>query len=111
MNGMPKHVVSTKMRDAVWNNTTVIRGDVAAQVAKLRKQKGDPILVAGSRTLVHSLLKHRLVDELRLMIFPVILGSGRRLFPESPAKLPLKLIDQRAFGTGVVVHGYQPDGN
>jgi len=111
MNGMPKHVVSTKMRDAVWNNTTVIRGDVAAQVAKLRKQKGDPILVAGSRTLVHSLLKHRLVDELRLMIFPIILGSGRRLFPESPAKLPLKLIDQRAFGTGVVVHGYQPDGN
>ena len=111
MNSMPKHVVSTKLREAVWNNSTVIRGELGAQVAKLKKQKGDPILVAGSRTLVQSLLKQGLVDELRLMIFPVILGSGRRLFPESPKKLPLKLVDRRAFNSGVVLHSYEPDGS
>src|SRR5262249_44039783 len=108
MNAMPKHVVSTKLRDAVWNNSTVISHDVAGEVGRLKKQPGGPILVAGSRTLVHSLMKHGLVDEYRFMVFPIILGSGRRIYPESPSKLPLKLTVTRSFSTGVVVLTYRP---
>ena len=108
MNGMPKHVVSTKLRDAVWNNSSIIRGDVGSEVGKLKKARGGSILVAGSRTLVHSLLKHGLVDELRLMTFPVMLGSGRRVFPELAEPLALQLTDRRAFSGGVVVHHYTP---
>ena len=110
MNGMPKHVVSTKLRDAVWNNSSIIRGDVATEVGKLKKGRGGPILVAGSRTLVHSLMKHGLVDEYRFMVFPVMLGSGRRVFPESPEPRRLRLTDRRAFSGGVLVNTYEPDG-
>jgi len=109
MNGMPKHVVSTKLRDPVWNNSTVIRGEVGSEVARLKKGKGGPILVAGSRTLVHSLMRHGLVDEFRFMIFPIILGSGRRVFPDTPEQLPLRLTERKAFSTGVVVHHYVPE--
>ena len=108
MNAMPKHVVSSTLRDPEWNNSTVISGDVAAQVARLKEQEGGPILVAGSRTLVHALMAHDLIDEYRLMIFPVVLGSGRRLFPETPRKTLLRLADIRKFGSGVVVHTYHP---
>jgi dihydrofolate reductase len=105
MNGMPKFVVSTTLEDPDWNNTTVIR-NVPENVAKLRDEDGGPILVAGSRMLVHSLMEHGLVDEYRLMIFPVVLGSGARLFPETPEKTPLKLVDSLTFESGVVVHTY-----
>ena len=106
MNSMPKVVASTTLQDPEWNNTTVI-GDVPGQVAQLKEGDGGPILVAGSRTLVHSLLDAGLVDELRLMIFPVILGSGGRWFPETPEKTPLELVDSRTFDSGVVVNTYQ----
>ena len=108
MNAMPKHVVSTTLRNPTWNNSTVIGSDVAGAVANLKKQQGGPILVAGSRMLVHALMEHDLVDEYRLMIFPVTVGSGRRLFPETPRKTTLRLADTRAFGNGVVVHTYHP---
>jgi dihydrofolate reductase len=104
MNNMPKHVVSTTLENPAWNNTSVMRD--AKDVAGLKEQAGGPILVAGSRTLVHSLMEHGMVDELRLMIFPVILGSGARLFPESPQKKPLTLADTQTFNSGVVVHSY-----
>jgi dihydrofolate reductase len=108
MNGMPKHVVSTTLRAPAWHNTRVIAGDVPGAVRRLKAQDDGPILVAGSRTLVHALLAHDLVDEWRLMIFPVILGSGRRLFPETPRKTTLRLVDTRAFPSGVVVQTYHP---
>jgi dihydrofolate reductase len=109
MNGMPKYVVSSTLTDPEWNNTTVLRGDVADEVAKLKDGDGGPILVAGSRTLVHALYDHGLVDEYRLMVFPVILGSGRRVFPDDAAdKTVLELTDTLAFPSGVTVQTYKP---
>lgn len=75
---------------------------------KLKQQQGGPILVAGSRTLVHTLMRHSLIDEYRLMIFPVVLGSGRRLFSETPDKTVLKFADTQIFSSGVVLHTYHP---
>lgn len=108
MNAMPKHVVSTTLKDPDWNNTAVIADDVAATIERLKTddESSGPILVAGSRTLVHFLIEHDLVDEFRLMVFPVVLGSGRKLFPETPKMTPLALIEVKAFPTGVVVQTY-----
>ncbi len=97
---------STTLKTLGWNNSKVIEGDVAEGVAALKREEGDALLVAGSRTLVHTLIEHDLVDEFRLMIFPVVLGSGRRLFPERQEKLVLKLVDSRLFDSGVVVQTY-----
>jgi dihydrofolate reductase len=109
MNGMAKYVVSTTLEDPEWSNTTVMR-DVK-EVAGLKEQDGGPILVAGSRTLVHGLMESGLVDEYRLMIFPVVLGSGARLFPESPDKTPLRLADTRVFDSCVVVQSCETAGS
>lgn len=106
MNAMPKHVVSRTLRDPAWHNSTVITGDLAVEVTRLKAGKGGPILVHGSRSLAHELMVHDLVDELRLMIFPVILGSGRRLFPETWKKTMLRLADFKRFDSGVVVSTY-----
>lgn len=108
MNAMRKHVVSATLRDPQWNNTSVIAGDVVAEVKWLKLRDGGPIQVPGSRMLAQLLIAEGLVDEYRLMIFPVILGSGRRLFPETPHKTVLRLGDSRSFGSGVVVHTYHP---
>jgi dihydrofolate reductase len=108
MNSMPKLVASTTLKDLAWENSTLVGGDVPAEIAKLKEQPGGRILVAGSRTLVHTLMEHDLIDEYRLMVFPVVLGSGRRLFPDSPAKTMLKLTATQAFPTGVVVLTYHP---
>jgi dihydrofolate reductase len=108
MNSMSKRVVTTTLDELEWNNSTPIRGDVAAEVAKLKQQDGGPILVAGSRTLVHTLIEHDLIDEYRLMVFPVVLGSGKRLFPESPDKTELELVDTQTFNNGVQVNIYRP---
>jgi dihydrofolate reductase len=109
MNGMPKHVVSTTLKRPEWN-ATVISSNVPDEIARIRQGDGGPILVAGSRTLVHTLMEHGLVDEYRFMIFPVILGSGRRVFPDTPNKAVLRLTDSRAFSNGVVLHAYQSIG-
>ena len=106
MNSMPKFVASTTLRGLDWSNSELIQGDVADAVTRLKQREGGPLLVAGSRTLVHTLMRHGLIDEYRLMIFPVVLGSGKRLFPETPDKTMLELADTRTFSSGVVVHTY-----
>jgi dihydrofolate reductase len=109
MNTMPKYVVSSTLSELTWNNSTLLSGDVADEVSTLKEHEGGAILVAGSRTLVHTLIEHDLVDEYRLMVFPVILGSGRRLFPGDAAnKSLLKLVDSNVFDSGVAVHTYHP---
>ncbi len=107
MNGMVTHVASTTLRDPGWN-ATVLAGDVPSAVAELKGGEGDPILVAGSGTLVHTLLAHDLVDELRLMVFPVTIGSGMRVFPGSPDLATYRLVDLVQFDTGVVLQTYEP---
>lgn len=109
MNSMPKYVVSNTLDDLEWNNSTLIKGDAAAEITELKQRNGGPILVAGSRTLVHTLYEHDLVDEYRLMVFPVVLGSGRRLFPDDAAdKRMLTEVDTKTFDSGVSVHTYHP---
>jgi dihydrofolate reductase len=109
MNSMPKYVVSSTLSEPLeWSNSTVISGDVAGEVSKLKQADGGPILVAGSQTLVHSLVENDLVDEYRLMVFPVLIGGGKRMFPDSPDKRSLSLADTKPFDSGVVVHTYQP---
>jgi len=108
MNEMPKYVVSSTLEEPLeWNNSTLIKGDVAEEVGKLKEQDGGPILVPGSATLVHSLIENDLVDELRLMVFPVMIGGGTRPFPESRQKKPFKLTDTQTFGPGVAVLTYE----
>jgi dihydrofolate reductase len=108
MNAMPKHVVSSTLRDPAWTNTTVLMGDVARSVGELKAGAGGPILVAGSQTLVHALLLHRLVDELRLMVFPVAIGGGLRVFPDERTKLSWRLADHQTFATGVLALAFHP---
>jgi dihydrofolate reductase len=107
MNGMPKHVASTTLTELEWNNSTLLEGDVPEAVAKLKREQDGELLVAGSCSLVHSLMPHGLIDEYRLMIFPVAIGSGKRLFPETPDKTVLKHADTQVFSSGVVVQTYQ----
>ncbi len=106
MNGMPKYVVSTTLRDPAWHNTTVIAGDVLEEIRRLKGADGGPLVAMGSRTLVHFLIEHDLVDEYRLMVFPVVLGSGDRLFPESPLKRSMRLGGIQTFASGVAVQTY-----
>ena len=108
MNTMPKHVVSKTLRDPAWSNTEVLGGDLIEEVTRLKEQDGGPILVAGSRTLVHALIEAGLVDEFRFMVFPVILGSGQRVYPETPDKTVLELTDSETFPSGVTVLTYEP---
>jgi dihydrofolate reductase len=111
MNSMPKYVVSTTQRDAdaTWTNSTVIRDDVPGQVARLKSKVTGDILVAGSGQLVRSLAKHDLVDEYRLMVFPIVLGSGKRLFGDNSPSLTLRLVDSKPVGPdGVVILTYAP---
>ena len=109
MNEMPKYVVSSTLTEPLeWSNSTVLTGDTAEEVARLKQGEGGNLLVVGSRTLVQSLIEHDLVDEYRLMVFPVVLGSGRRLFPDDAAdKTALELVDTKVFDSGVAVHTYR----
>jgi dihydrofolate reductase len=108
LNSDPKYVVSTTLEDPEWQNTTVISGDIAGEISKLKDETGGDILVAGSGTLVRTLLEAGLVDELRLMVFPTILGRGKRLFPDGIDRLKLKLAETRTVGPdGVQVQIYQ----
>ena len=107
LNGDPKYVVSSTLETPSWENTTVLSGDVAEEVSRLKQQTDGVILVAGSGTLVQALLGADLVDELRLMVFPTILGRGRRLFPDGIDRLKLRLAETRTVGSdGVQVQVY-----
>jgi dihydrofolate reductase len=108
-NGMRKYVVSSTIGEPEWNNTTVIRENVPEEVSKLREADGGDILVNGSAQLVRTLLEHDLVDEYRLMVFPVVLGKGKRLFTDTDGAKPLQLADSRPVGPdGVVILTYRP---
>jgi dihydrofolate reductase len=107
-NSMPKYVVSSTLTDPEWSNSTVLAGDVAEEVARLRADTGGDILVNGSAQLVQALVEHGLVDELRLMVFPVILGSGKRLFGDCDHKLSWRLTDSQTVGDGVTILIYEP---
>jgi dihydrofolate reductase len=107
-NTMPKYVVSSTLEEPEWNNSTVLKGDVAEEVAKLRQEQEGDIVVHGSAQLVQTLIEHDLVDELRLMVFPVVLGSGKRLFGDTSDKKRLRLVDSKTVGDGVAILTYQP---
>jgi dihydrofolate reductase len=107
MNGMPKYVVSSTLQKAEWNNSRVLRGDVAAEVGKLKQEPGGDILVAGSARLVHALQEADLVDEYRLMVYPTVLGAGKRLFADGGRASALRLVEARPAGA-VAIMTLQP---
>jgi dihydrofolate reductase len=107
-NSMPKYVVSSTLESPEWNNSTVLKGDVAEEVSKLRESVDGDVLVAGSGQLVQALLEHNLVDELHLMVFPVVLGQGKRLFGATSDKKRLRLADSKIVGEGIAVLTYRP---
>ena len=109
-NNMPKYVVSSTLKDPEWTNSTVLGGDLAEEVSKLRQDVDGDIVVHGSAQLVQALIEHGLVDELRLMVFPVVLGAGKRLFGETSDKRPLRLTDSKTVGDGVAILTYEPAG-
>jgi dihydrofolate reductase len=106
-NRMPKYVVSSTLDTAEWTNSTVLAGDVLEKVSELRQEHGGDIVVHGSAQLVQTLLEHDLVDELRLMVFPVVLGSGKRLFGDTSDKKRLRLAESKVVGDGVTILRYE----
>jgi dihydrofolate reductase len=106
-NNMPKYVVSSTLKKADWNNSTVLDGDVIDEVSRLKADTEGEIVVHGSVQLAQTLFEHDLVDELRLMLFPVVLGRGKRLFGETSDKKPLQLAESRTVGDGVVILIYR----
>lgn len=109
-NNSPKYVASNTLTSAEWRNTTVLSGDVAAEIAKLKEQDGGEIQLAGSGDLIQTLLKNDLLDELILFFFPVVIGEGKRLFGSGILPRTLKLVSSQAFSSGVVVSTYQRAG-
>jgi dihydrofolate reductase len=107
LNSLPKYVVSATLEDPAWNNTTVLAGDPLTNVTKLRQDLDGDIVVPGSFQLVRTLMEHDLVDELRLKVFPVVLGAGERLFGETSDKKPMRLVDTQTTDGGVAVLTYQ----
>jgi dihydrofolate reductase len=108
LNGLPKYVVSSTLEDPDWNNSTVLKGDVVNEVSKLKQEISGDIVVYASGQLVQTLIEHDLVDELRLMIYPFVLGAGERLFRETSDRKPMRLVDTRTVGDGLAFLTYQP---
>jgi dihydrofolate reductase len=109
MNAIKKYVVSTTLEEPLeWQNSTLIGEDVADEIANLKQGEGEDIVISGSGTLVRSLLRHGLLDELKLMIHPILVGSGKRLFEEREEQTKLELVDSRTFSTGVLYLTYRP---
>ncbi len=110
MNDTPKVVVSTTLDTVAWQNSTLIRGNVAEQLTALKQQSGKQIGITGSATLVRSLLHDNLLDELHLLVHPIVVGSGKRLFEDGGNRVALTLVDSQTFSTGVLYLTYQPTG-
>ena len=107
MNSLPKFVASTTLEEPLEWNATLLRGDLAEEIAKLKQQPGQDILIYGSGELVNTLMQHNLIDQLNLLVYPVVLGSGKRLFRER-STTTLRLVDTKTFSSGVVALIYQP---
>jgi dihydrofolate reductase len=107
LNSMPKYVVSSTLVDPRWTNSTVLNGDVVKEISKLKQELDGEIVVAASHQLVGTLMEHDLVDELRLMVYPVVLGAGQRLFGETSDKKPMRLLDTRTVGDGLASLTYE----
>jgi dihydrofolate reductase len=107
-NEMPKYLVSSTITEPEWNNTTRLEGDVVEAVAKLRTEVDGIVQVPGSKQLVDTLVEHDLVDEFHLMIFPVVLGTGKRVFGETSDKKPMRLLESKTVGDGIVILVYEP---
>jgi dihydrofolate reductase len=112
MNGYPKHVASRTLEEPLeWNNSTLIKGEIAEEVSRLKQQDGKDILVFGSGELVRTLMEHDLIDEYRLMVFPIVVGKGKRLFGDTEETKPMKLVDTKPVGPdGVIILTYEPAG-
>jgi dihydrofolate reductase len=108
LNGLPKYVVSSTLEDPDWNNSTVLKGDVVSEVSRLKRELDGEIVVPASFQLVHVLMEHDLVDELRLKVFPVVLGVGARLFGETSDKKPMRLVDTQTVEGGIAILTYEP---
>ena len=109
MNSLPKYVVSTTLEEPLeWNNSRLIKGNIAEAVSRLKQQPGQDITVHGSADLVNTLMQHDLIDEYRLMVHPIVVGSGKRLFKDGSDTTVLRLVETKTFGPGVVVLTYQP---
>ena len=106
MNNTPKLVASTTLKAIDWQNSTLIRGDVTDELRRIKQQPGKHISITGSATLVRSLLREGLIDELRLLVHPIVVGSGKRLFESQDERIPLKLVDSKTFSTGVLYLTY-----
>jgi dihydrofolate reductase len=109
LNSLPKYVVSSTLENPEWNNSTVLRGGAVEEVSKLKQELKGEIVVPASFQLAHALMEHDLVDELRLKIFPVVLGAGERLFGETKDKKPMRLVDTRVVEGDVVLLTYEVD--
>src|SRR5262249_2520124 len=107
LNSLPKYVVSSTLEDPDWTNTTVLEGDAVEAITKLKQELGGEIVVPASFQLVHTLMEHDLVDELRLKVFPVVLGAGERLFGETSDKKPMRLVDTRTVEGAIVLLTYE----
>ena len=107
LNSLPKYVVSSTLEDPDWNNSTVLNGDAVTEVSKLKQELGGEIVVVASRQLVRTLMEHDLVDELRLMVYPFVLGAGERLFGETSDKKPMRLVETRTLGDGLALLTYE----
>jgi dihydrofolate reductase len=107
LNSLPKYVVSSTLVDPAWTNSTVLKGDVVSEVAKLKQTRDGEIVVYASRQLVRTLMEHDLVDEVRLMVYPVVLGAGERLFGETSDKKSMRLKDTRTVGDGLAYLTYE----
>ncbi len=107
LNGMPKYVVSSTLEDPEWNNSIVLKGDVVSEISQLKHELEGEIVVPASYQLGRTLIAHDLVDELRLVVFPVVLGAGERLFGEGSAKKPMRLVDSRTVGDGLAFLTYE----
>jgi len=110
LNALPKYVASTTLTSVDWNNSSLLGGDVAAEVAKLKERPGDELQVHGSGALAHTLIDNDLVDEYRLLYFPVHLGTGKKLFRDGAQAAALRLVSATTTSTGVIIATYQPDG-
>jgi dihydrofolate reductase len=106
LNSLPKYVVSSTLEEARWTNSTVLKGDVVGEVSKLKQELAGDIVVYASTQLVHTLMEHDLVDELRLMIYPVVLGTGERLFGETSDKKPMRLVHAQTVGDSLAFLTY-----